>query len=78
MNKTSGFAIAGLVCSIVSIFLFGWICSILGIVFSGIGLNTCNTKGYNGKYIAIAGLVIGIICFAVMVIKLMVASAVMI
>lgn len=78
MNKTNGFAIAGFVCSIASIFVFGWICSILGIVFGGIGLNNANYKGYGGKSLAIASIVIGYICFAVMVIKLMIASSLMI
>ena len=51
---TSGMCIAGFVCSLV---LFG----ILGLVFSIIGIKECNEQGYNGKGLAIAGLVISII-----------------
>lgn len=59
---TSGFAIAGFVLSIVAIFLNGFffIPSILGIIFSCIGLSQCK-KGKGGKGLAIAGLVISIV-----------------
>ncbi len=52
-NSTNGFAIAGLICSI----LVG---SITGIIFSCLGLSQAKKCG-NGKGLAIAGLVISII-----------------
>lgn len=69
--KTNGFAIAGLVLGICSI-LFGWLCcfnitSVLGIVFSIIGL--CQTSGGkgNGKGLAVAGLVLSILSILLLV-----------
>lgn len=55
-NEGQGLAIAGFVCSLVSIFCFGIILGILGIVFSGIA----KSKGYRGG-LATAGIVMGII-----------------
>jgi len=54
-KKFSGFAIAGFVLS-----FFG-ITSILGIIFSSIGLSKTKNKKKRGRGLAIAGLVIGII-----------------
>ncbi len=51
-----GFAVAGMVCGIVSLFCFGFICGVLGIVFGGVA----KSKGYKGG-MATAGIVCGII-----------------
>lgn len=69
--KTNGFAIAGLVLGICSI-LFGWICcfnitSVLGIIFSVIGLCQTSGKKGNGKGLAIAGLVLSILSILLLV-----------
>jgi len=61
--KTSGLAVASLVCSLVGLFFIPWILSVLGIIFGGVGLAQCNNNPEmtKGKGCAIAGLVIGII-----------------
>ena len=56
-NQTNGFAIAGLICSI----LVG---SITGIIFSAIGLSTAKKIG-TGKGMSIAGIVISIVRIAI-------------
>ena len=54
-KKTNGFAIAGLVLSILC-------CSPLGIIFSAISLNQiAKVPNQDGKGLAVAGLVIGIV-----------------
>ena len=62
-NSTNGFAIAGLVCSIV-------VGSITGIIFSAIGMSKAKELG-NGKGMAIAGLVISIVRIAIIVLYLL-------
>lgn len=69
--KTNGFAIAGFVLGICSI-LFGWICcfnitSVLGIVFSVIGLCQTSGKKGSGKGLAVAGLVLSILSILLLV-----------
>lgn len=56
-NPTNGYAIAGFVCS----FFF----SILGIIFSAIGLKRAKELNDTGKGLAIAGLVISIVSIAI-------------
>lgn len=61
-----GFAIAGLVCGIVSLFCFAFICGTLGIVFGCVA----RSKGYKGG-MSIAGIVcgaVGIILWVLMLI----------
>jgi uncharacterized protein DUF4190 len=53
-------AVAALVLGIIG-FLIPILCSILAIVFGGIGISNANTKGSPGKGMAIAGLVLGIV-----------------
>ena len=61
--QIDGLAIAGFVTGLVSIFIFGLILGILGIVFSGIALRRIqkNPETRKGKGLAIAGLVLGIV-----------------
>lgn len=59
-NKTDGFAITGFVLSIISIVSCG-ISSILGLIFSIIGLSNCNKNNKDGKGFAIAGIIISAI-----------------
>ena len=63
-NKTEGFAVAGFILSIVSFFCCGST-SILGLIFSILGLVNCNK---NGKGLAIAGIIINSIMFVVLII----------
>ena len=42
-------------------FVLAFLCSILGLVFSIIGLNQCNQRNQSGKGLAIAGIVISIL-----------------
>lgn len=65
-NKTNGFAIAGFVISIVSIFCCG-IPSWLGLVFSIIGLVNANKSEGEGKGVAIAGIVISTILLILLI-----------
>ena len=70
--KTNGFAIAGFVLGICSV-LFGWICcfnitSVLGLVFSIIGLCQTAGKKNSGKGLAIAGLVLSILAVLILVV----------
>jgi len=61
--KTNGMALTGFICSLVGLFLFGFILGVLAIIFSAIGLGKIKkdpTK-WKGKGMAIAGLIIGIV-----------------
>lgn len=65
-KRTDGFAIASLVCSLVSICGTAWpVLPILGVVFGYISLKRINEKPHElgGKGMAKAGLIIGIISF---------------
>lgn len=55
-EEGKGFAIAGMVCGIISLFCFGFILGILGVVFGSIA----KSKGYKGG-MATAGVVCGAI-----------------
>ena len=62
----NGLAVAGFVCSLVSLVMFwvpgfNFIVWILGIVFSGIGLSRSNKQGAPHRGLAIAGLTIALI-----------------
>lgn len=61
--KTDGFAIAGFVTGLVSLFLFGFILGVVGIVFSAIALGRIKREPETrtGKGFAIAGLILGIV-----------------
>ena len=59
-SKNNGFAVAGFVISLVSILCCGGT-SILGLIFSIIGLITANKNEGNGKGLSIAGIVISAI-----------------
>lgn len=65
-KKTNGFAIAGFVISIVSIFCCG-VPSWLGLVFSIIGLVNANKSESEGKGLAIAGIVISAILLVLLI-----------
>lgn len=57
-----GFAVAGFVCSLVGLIVFGIPLGILSVVFSGIALGRLKTNpNQAGKGMAIAGLVLGIL-----------------
>lgn len=59
-EKTNGFAIAGFILSLISILCCGST-SVLGLVFSIIGVVKAKNYNNNGKGLAIAGIVIGCI-----------------
>lgn len=61
--KTNGLALSGFICSLVGLFLFGFILGVLALIFSAIGLGKINkdTSKWKGKGMAIAGIIIGII-----------------
>jgi len=58
---TNGMAVAGFVCGIVGLFVFGIVLGPLAIVFSAIGLSKSNKEGRPLRGLAIAGLVLGIV-----------------
>lgn len=60
-TPTNGFAIAGLLCSII-------VGSILGLIFSIIGLNKSKQMGGSGKGLAIAGIIISALRFVLLII----------
>jgi len=60
-NKWSGMAIAGFVVS------FFWFLSILGIIFSLIGLSQTKHNKQKGRGFAIAGLIISIISLFILI-----------
>ena len=62
---TNGMAIASLVCS-----LFGWVCiigGVLGIIFGFMALGQIRQRGQGGRGMAIAGIVIGVIVTALVI-----------
>lgn len=65
-NKNNGFAVAGFVISLVSILCCGGT-SVLGLIFSIIGLITANKNEGNGKGLSIAGIVISAIMLVVLI-----------
>jgi len=71
-TRTDGFAIAGFVCSLVSLFILGIPLGILGVIFSAVGMGRVNNSEgkLKGRGMAIAGLVIGIVGLAVVLIFL--------
>jgi hypothetical protein len=62
-SSMNGMAIAGFVCSMVGLILFGIILGLLAIILSAIGLHRINQDPINwdGKGLAIAGIIIGIL-----------------
>ncbi len=72
--KTDAFAIAGFVASIVGIFFAGLILGVVGVVFSVIALKRIkkDPTAREGRKLAIAGLVLGIIAFVAWVALLLI------
>ena len=60
-SQGNGMAVAGFVCSLVGLFLFGIILGPLGIVFSAIGLSKAKKEGRPLRGLALAGLILGIV-----------------
>jgi len=63
MRRTSGMAVAALVCSLCGIIPFlGLLMALLGIIFGGVGIAQTGKDPYlGGRGMAIAGLVLGIV-----------------
>lgn len=61
-NSTNGMAIAGFVLGLISLIInLFWIPSILGIVFSAVGLAQISKSNQKGKVFAIVGLIASLI-----------------
>lgn len=60
---TSSMCIAGFICGLV-------LTGVLGLIFSIIGIKECNERGYSGKGLGIAGLVISLIKLGLIVLFL--------
>jgi hypothetical protein len=71
---TDGLAVASMVLGIVWLY---WIGSILAVIFAGVAIKRINaSNGWRtGKGMAIAGLVLGIVALAVLVISILAAAA---
>ncbi len=71
-QKTNGMAIAGFVCSLVGLFLFGLVLGILGIIFSAIGLGKISkdSSRWKGKGMAVAALIVGVVDVVVAIVLL--------
>jgi hypothetical protein len=71
-QKTNGMAIAGFVCSLVGLFLFGIVLGLLGIIFGAIGLGKISkdSSRWKGKGMAIAALIVGVVDVVVAIILL--------
>ena len=65
-KHSSGMALAGMICSIVGLFILPWILSILGIIFGAIGWHQCKSypEKYSGTGFGITGVVIGSVSIA--------------
>jgi hypothetical protein len=59
-QRSNGLAIAGLVCGIVGLLLFGIVLGPLSLIFGWIGLNR-SRQGASGRGMAIAAIVLGIL-----------------
>ena len=72
-------AIAGFVLGIVSYLFLGFITGVLAIIFSALGLQNIkrNPEMYSGKGMAIAGLVLGIVNVAVVIIVIIVFASIL-
>ena len=70
VDPGKGFAVAALVCGIISFFLFAFICGPLGIIFGGVA----KSKGSTSP-MATAGIVCGAIGFGLYLILLVAAEA---
>jgi hypothetical protein len=71
--RSNGLAIAGLVCGIVGLLVFGFILGPLAIIFGGVSVHRAN-QGAAHRGMAWAGLVLGIIDIVLLVV-LLAASA---
>jgi hypothetical protein len=60
-GKTNGFAVAGFIIGLVSLFIAGIPLGTVALVFSGIALGQIEKKGEKGRGFAIAGLILGIV-----------------
>ena len=73
-RQTNPCAIAGFVLSLVSIFLpwFGFLCALLGVILSGVGISQSTRLEQDGKGFGIAGVIISsfVLFFYVLVIVL--------
>ncbi len=60
-QHVSGLGLAGMICSVVGLFILPWILSILGVIFGAIGWYQAKTypEKYSGVGFGIAGVVIG-------------------
>ena len=71
-QKTNGMALAGFICSLAGLLIFGVVLGLLGIIFSAIGLGKIakDSSKWKGKGMAIAGLIVGVIDIVVWIILL--------
>jgi hypothetical protein len=72
-RSTNGLAIAGMVLSIVGVFVFSIILGPLGIIFSAMGLSRSREFG-SGRGMAIAGIVIGVIDVVIFIVLVAAAT----
>ncbi len=76
-KKTNGFAIAGFVISLISSCFCCGALNFLGIIFSIVGINKAKEIDGEGKGLAIAGLVIGIVFLVIYVLWVLIFGGLM-
>ncbi|WP_369217766.1 DUF4190 domain-containing protein [Streptomyces flavofungini] len=72
--RTNGFAVAGLVCGIVGLFLLSFVLGPLAIVFGAIALRQKAVRGSGGG-MAKAGIILGIVDVVLFIVVLAVAAS---
>ena len=75
-KKVNGLAVAGFIISLVGMFCFGIVCGILSVIFCAIALKQIPAKNQGGKGLAVAGLIIGILDLALLVVSWLACGAV--
>jgi hypothetical protein len=73
-SGSNGFAIAGLVCGIIGLFLFNFILGPLAIIFGGVGVSRAN-RGAGHRGMAWAGVILGIIDVLIFVVFIALAAS---
>jgi peptidyl-prolyl cis-trans isomerase B (cyclophilin B) len=73
-RNTNGFCIASLVCSLVGILLL-FIGPVLGVIFGWVGLRQTARLGEQGRGLAIAGVVIGVLVLVINVVAVVAWSS---
>lgn len=75
--RWNAFALAGFVCAICSIFIFGWLLGIVGLVLSIVGFRQIKHNGGKGKGLSIAGIAVSAVVLAIYLIILLLGFSIL-